>query len=179
MGDEFGKALSVLRDGKVIKTFRDLQQPGGVVADGNLVTVVDVHAFSVTTYDLSTLREIASKPAGQGPTHGMLVGAHRVVVTDTRGQQLLLYRDSPLRRIGHLALPGTPYGMAADPSTGTVWVTLTARNQVVGVNVRGSTLKVVARYDTVRQPDTVAVVPGGHTLFVTGTDAGVVQRIER
>ena len=132
VGDEFGKALSVIRDGKVIKTFHGLEQPGGVVADGNLVTVVDVHAFTVTTYDLATLRKIARLPAGKGPTHGMLVGGHRVVVADTRGQRLLVFGDDPLRRLGQLALPGTPYGMASDPSTDMVWVTLTARNQVVG-----------------------------------------------
>ena len=37
----------------------------------------------------------------------------------------------------------------------------------------------IARYDTVRQPNTVAVEPGGHTLWVTGTDDGTVERIAR
>lgn len=179
VGDEFGKALSVIRDGQVIKTFRDLQQPGGVIADANLVTVVDVHAFTVTTYDLTTLREIASLPAGEGPTHGVLVSRHRVVVADTRGSELLVFGDNPLRRLGRMSLPGTPYGMATDRSSGLVWVTLTALNEVVGVDVRTDTPKVIARYATVRQPDTVAVEPGSHTLWITGSDAGVVQRISR
>ena len=179
VGDEFGKALSVIRGGRVIKTFRDLEQPGGVVADGNLVTVVDVHGFTVTTYDLTSLREIARKPAGKGPTHGVLVSGHRVLVSDTRGNQLLVFGDDPLRRLGRMRLPGAPYGLASDASTGTVWVTLTSRNEVVGVDVRGNTPKVVARYATVRQPNTVAVAPGSHELWITGTDSGVVQRIAR
>ncbi|MBE7188350.1 YncE family protein [Jatrophihabitans endophyticus] len=179
VGDEFGRALSIIRDGKVIKTFRDLEQPGGVVADGSTVVVVDVRAFSVSTYDLTTMRRTAQLPAGAGPTHGVLVGHHRIAVADTRGNQVLIFDDAPLRRVGRLALPGTPYGMAVDPSTGLVWVTLTARNQLVGIRVGAGRPKIVARYDTVRQPDTVAVQPGSHTLFVTGTDSGVVERIER
>lgn len=179
VGDEFGPGLSVIRGGRVVKTFHDLEQPGGVVADGNLVTVVDVHAFSVTTYNLTILREVARKPAGEGPTHGVLVSGHRVVVTDTRGNRLLVFGDSPLRRLGALQLPGTPYGLTADESTDTVWVTLTSRNQVVGLDVHGNTPRVIARYPTVRQPNTVAVAPGSHELWITGTDAGVVQRISR
>ena len=92
---------------------------------------------------------------------------------------MLVFTLAPLKQVGRLALPGTPYGMAVDPSTGTVWVTLTARNQVVGLDVAGSTPRVIARYATVRQPNTVAVEPGGHRLWVTGTAAGVVELITR
>ena len=122
---------------------------------------------------------MARLPAGDGPTHGTLAAPDRVVVADTRGGRLLVYSVDPLRLVGDLALPGGPYGLAGDPSTGTVWVTLTGTNEVVGVDVSGPTPQVLARYPTVRQPDTVAVAPGSHTLWVTGTTDGVVQRITR
>jgi hypothetical protein len=66
-----------------------------------------------------------------------------------------------------------------DSSTDTVWVTLTALNEVVGLDLSTRTPRVIARLPTVQQPNTVAVAPGSHTLWITGTDAGVVERISR
>ncbi len=66
-----------------------------------------------------------------------------------------MFSADPLKRIGSLAVPGAPYGMAVDGDT--VWVTLTALNEVVGLDVSGNHAKVIARYPTVRQPNTVAV----------------------
>ena len=114
-------------------------------------------------------RRIARVAAGKGPTHGVPVGTGQILVADTRGQQLLLFGVTPLRQIGRLSLTGTPYGMAVDRETDTVWITLTARNEVVGVRVDGDRLRVIARYPTVRQPNTVAVSPGSRDLWITGT----------
>jgi hypothetical protein len=58
-------------------------------------------------------------------------------------------------------------------------VTLTSRNEVVGLDVAGATPRVIARYTTVQQPNTIAVEPGSHRLWVTGTKAGVVELITR
>ena len=163
----------------MIHTFSDLRQPGGVVADGSTAVAVDVGDYTVTTYDLDTMTRTARIAAGKGPTHGALVGGGRLLVTDTRGGQVLLDRLSPLAQIGALALPGSPYGIAGDPTTRTAWVTLTGTNQLVGLDVSGATPRVIATYPTVEQPDTVTVAPGARTLWVSGTEAGVVQRITR
>lgn len=177
VGNEFSGSMSVVRDGKVVKTFDDLQQPGGVVSTGDLAAVVDVGDFSVTTYDLAAMRRVARVPAGEGPTHGVLIGDDRLAVTDTRGNQVLVYSLDPLKQVGRLELPGSPYGITSEGVS--VWVTLTGRNELVGLDVSGPTPREIARYPTVRQPDTVAVSPGSRTLWVTGTADGVVQRIER
>jgi DNA-binding beta-propeller fold protein YncE len=179
VGNEFSGSVSVLRRGRVIHTFADLRQPGGVLADGHLAVAVDVGDYTVTTYDLDTDKRVARLPAGKGPTHGALVGDGRIAVTDTRGDQALLYSLDPLRQIGSISLPGSPYGIAGDPTTKTVWITLTGKNRLVGLDVRGTRPRVVASYPTVQQPDTVAVAPGARTLWVTGTKDGVVQRITR
>ncbi|HEV7205920.1 MAG TPA: hypothetical protein VGN18_15025 [Jatrophihabitans sp.] len=179
VGNEFGKSISVVRDGIVRATVRDLKQPGGVIGYGHDVAVVDVGAFTLSTYDLPTARRTAIVPAGKGPTHGELLSGDRVAVSDTRGDAILVYRLAPLTPIGRLALPGTPYGLAVDATTDTLWVTLTARNQVVGLDLSGPTPQIIARYATVRQPNTVAVAPGSHRLWITGTDDGVVQLIRR
>ena len=178
VGNEFGHSLSIISAGKVIKTIAGVGQPGGVVGSGTTALVVDVHAYTLSSYDLTTFQRTGRVNAGKGPTHDALLTGNRVLVVDTRGNAVLTY-DTKLRRLGRLALPGTPYGVATDPTTNTVWVTLTARNEVVGLDVTSSTPRVIARYPTVRQPNTVAVAPGAHTLWVTGADSGVVQRITR
>jgi DNA-binding beta-propeller fold protein YncE len=179
VGNEFSGSVSVVRRGRVIHTFSDLRQPGGVLADGNLAVAVDVGDYTVTTYDLDTDKRVARIAAGEGPTHGALVGDGRIAVTDTRGDHVLLDTLDPLRQVGSISLAGSPYGIAGDPSTKIVWVTLTAKNKLVGLDVSGTRPRVIASYPTVRQPDTVAVAPGSRTLWVTGTKDGVVQRITR
>ncbi|MGI8434486.1 MAG: YncE family protein [Nocardioidaceae bacterium] len=179
VGNEFSGSITVVREGKVLRSFADLTQPGGVIADGTDVAVVDVGAFTLSTYDLTTMKRTGRIAAGEGPTHGTLTSGHRVVVSDTRGGQLLVDSMDPLKEVGRLALDGSPYGLASDSSTSTVWVTLTAKNELVGLDLSTDTPRVIATYPTVGQPDTVAVAPGSHTLWVTGTADGVVQRITR
>lgn len=179
VGNEFGKSISIVRAGRVLTTISGLTQPGGVIGTPVGVAVVDVGAFTVSTYDVATHRRIAGIPAGKGPTHGVLISGNRLVVTDTRGDALLVFGLDPLMRLSRLPLDGTPYGLAVDASTDTVWVTQTARNRVVGFDVRGARPRQIAAYPTVRQPNTVAVAPGSHTLWITGTADGVVQRISR
>ncbi len=141
VANEFSGSMSVLRHGDVVHTFSDLRQPGGVVVQGSTAAVVDVGAYTVSTYDLDTLRRVARVPAGAGPTHVALVGADRLAVTDTRGGRVLLYSLDPLRQVGSLRLGGSPYGLAGDPTTGTAWVTLTGRNELVGLRVVGDRLR--------------------------------------
>lgn len=180
VGNEFGGSISVVRGGRVVKTIADLKQPGGVVRTGGAtIGVVDVGDFTLSTYDLRTFKRTGRIAAGKGPTHGEPLTGNRVLVSDTRGDRILVFSLSPLKQIGSLALPGTPYGLAVDATTDTVWVTLTARNQVVGLDVSGDTPKVIARYPTVRQPNTVAVAPGSKRIWVTGTTGGVLQLITR
>ena len=179
VGDEFGGSMTVVRDGEVVHTFDDLDQPGGVVAVGDHAVVVDVADFSVTSYDLRSMERIGRAPAGDGPTHGTLAGPDRVAVADTRGGRLLLFSVDALEQVASLDLGASPYGLAGDPDGGLVWVTLTASNEVVGVDVAGDRLRVVERFPTVQQPNTVAVFPGSSAVFVASRTAGTVQRIAR
>ena len=179
VGNEFGQSLSVIANGAVQRTITGVVQPGGVVDAGSLEAIVDVHAYTVSTFDPVTGKRTAITKAGAGPTHAGLVAPNRLAVTDTRGNAVLTYSVSPLRRTGKLALAGSPYGIAVDVSTQTVWVTLTGRNEVVGLDVSAATPRVIARYPTVAQPDTVAVAPGSHTVWVVGSRNGQVERITR
>lgn len=179
VGDEFGASITIVRNGRVERTVKDLSQPGGVVGDGNIVGIVDVGAFTLSTYDPATGRRLGRVNAGQGPTHGIRVAPNTTVVSDTRGDALLTFSLSPLRQTASIPLTGAPYGLAFDPQRRWLWVTLTASNEVVAFDTSGRALTEVARYPTVQQPDTVAVAPGSGTVWVTGTRAGVIERITR
>ena len=75
----------------------------------------------------------------------------RVYVADTCGSALFTLATAPhLRVLSRLVLPGTPYGLASDPSRRRLWVTETATN-------------------------TVAVDTGSGRVFVAGASAGIVQ----
>ncbi len=179
IGDEFGRSITIARTGQPAQTVTGLMQPGGVIGFGDQVAVVDVGNFTVSTYRVADGTRIAQVSAGKGPTHGVRTKDGQLVVVDTRGNQLLRYTESKLKQTAAMSLPGTPYGLTADPSSDLIWVTLTGRNQLVGFNVTATSITEIARIDTVDQPDTIAVEPGSHTLFVTGTRTGVVQRLTR
>jgi len=59
VGNEFSGSLSVVRRGRVVHTFTDLRQPGGVLASGHRAVVVDVGDYTVTTFDLDTDKRVA------------------------------------------------------------------------------------------------------------------------
>ncbi len=179
VAEEFGGSASVLRDGEVVHRFDDLAQPGGVVVVGRVAVVIDVEEFTVSSYDLSVPTRVGRLDAGEGPTHVAVAGQNRVAVTDTRGDQLLLYSVEPLRLVSKFALEGRPYGITADPVSGTLWVTLTGRNEVVELSVVDDRPVEIERFPTVQQPNTVAVAPGATAVWVTGTENGEIQRIQR
>ena len=116
VGNEFDGSLSVVRDGEVVHTFDDLQQPGGAVADDRTMVVVDVGTFTVSSYDLDTLKRTARISGGAGPTHASLVGPGKLVVADTRSGAMLVFADDPLEQVGSLALGDGPYGADLRPA---------------------------------------------------------------
>ncbi len=177
VGNEFGKSISFVENGTVLQTVPGPQQPGGIVGAGNTVAVIDVGKFTLSTYDVTSRAQRAIVDAGTGPTHGVLLSRDRVAVVDTRGNALLVFSLNPLRQLGELDVPGTPYGVAVDGDV--VWLTLTSTNEVVGLDVSTSRPKLLARYPTVRQPNTIAVDAGSHHLWITGTAAGQLQTITR
>lgn len=177
--NELGGTIAVVRDGKVAHTFTGQTQPGGLAAVNNLIGVVDVRQNDVTVYDAEKLQRVARLTAGAGPTHVLADRRGRLVVADTRGDAIIVFGLSPqVVEVGRLVLPGTPYGITYDGVRDRMWVTLTARNEVVGLDLGRSPPAEVARFPTVRQPNTVAVDSVTGRLFVTGTVDGVLQLID-
>ena len=178
VADELGGTLSVVENGEVARTFDSQTQPGGISAVGPLAGVVDVADFTLTTYDVVAGDRLDVVDAGEGPTHLVTDVRGRFLVADTRGDAVLVFDSAPLRPAGTYRLPGTPYGVAHDDAAQVLWVTLTARNEVVGLSTAGERLTEVARFPTVRQPNTVAVDPDSGRVFVASRATGELQLID-
>jgi DNA-binding beta-propeller fold protein YncE len=178
VADEFGDSISVVQGDRVIATVDAPQQPGGIAAvAGRYVAVVGVRERVLEVYDAETLTPTGETDAGEGPTHAISLG-DSLLVADTEGNALLLYRLAPRPEpIARTPLTGVPYGLAFDPRRDLVWVTLTARNRVDVLRVRGDRLEPVAGYPTVRQPNSVAVDPRTGTGWIAGRSAGALERI--
>ena len=137
------------------------------LADGRLA-ILAPRARTLELVDARTRKRLARVPAGLGPTHVLAV-ADRLYVTDTQGGALLVFATRPkLVLTRRVFLPGAPYGIAADLVRHRLWVTITARNEVVSLPANGRPRPLV-RLPTIRQPNrvavdsatgTVAVVPG-------------------
>ncbi|MEV6851925.1 hypothetical protein [Actinoplanes sp. NPDC051411] len=179
VADELGGAFVLIRDGQVVHRFTDVTQPGGVAAVGDQVGVVDVKDRTLALYDTRVPKRISVVDAGDGPTHMVADRRGHLQVVDTRGNRLLTFEVVPrLREIGSVPLDGTPYGVAYDDVRDRLWVTLTARNQIVGLDLGGPKPVVVGTLPTVRQPNTVAVDSATGRIFVAGRTDGTVQLID-
>jgi DNA-binding beta-propeller fold protein YncE len=179
VSNELGHSVVVVRGDQIVHTFTDVTQPAGLAAVGDLVGLVDVRENTLTVYDARRLRRVAKLPAGAGPTHVVADKHGHLAVIDTRGGAVLLYELSPQpRQIGKVELPGTPYGVAYDPVHDRLWVTLTALNEVIGLNLGAGEPVLATPLPTVRQPNTVAVDNRTGRLFVTGTAEGVLEIID-
>ena len=177
--NEGGGTVVAIRDDRVVHTITDVTQPAGLAPVGDRVGLIDVRDNALTIDDTNTYAGILELPAGAGPTHLVADKHGRMIATDTRGGQILVYDPSGTpRQVGRLAMPGEPYGITYDPVRDRVWVTVTGANQLVGLDMTGPTPREIARIPTVRQANTVAVDPDTGRLFVTGTAEGVVQIID-
>jgi DNA-binding beta-propeller fold protein YncE len=178
VGDERGNTVTVVDGARRAATFRVATQPGGVAAadGGHALAVVSVRERVLELYDPQTLRRLARAPAGVGPTH-VVAEADRLYVADTQGGALLVFATHPkLELVRRVDLPGGPYGIAIDPVRHRLWVTLTARNELVSLPANGRP-RVILRLPTVRQPNSVAVDSAAGTVAVVGRAAGALELI--
>ena len=140
--------------------------------------MISVRAYTVELYDPRTLRGEGSQSVGLGPSHVVADAGGRLYITDTRGGALTVFATRPrLKWLARVALPGSPYGLAVDRRRNRVWVTLTARNQLVEI-AAGDRPRELGRRPTVRQANTLAVDPrSGRVLLASRTD-GTLELVD-
>jgi DNA-binding beta-propeller fold protein YncE len=154
-------------------------QPGGLAAAADRVAVADVRGNRLYIFDAVSQRSIAELPAGAGPTHVVQTGPTTIAVADTRGNAVLHYDLSGKpRMIDRVALPGGPYGLAADPSKGQLWVALSGPNLLVRFDVRAGRLdKTSISVRTVQQPNSVAISDSGTIAIAGAVRKGLLQLV--
>jgi DNA-binding beta-propeller fold protein YncE len=181
VGDELANTIHVINPDGNERVARAPLQPGGVAAlsDGSVAVVVGVRGRQLSAYrpDGSL---IGSANSGAGPTH-VVAGSDGIFwVADTNGGAVLGFRilSHGPRQVARIPVGQQPYGMAYDPDRKTLWVTLTATNQVVGLALSGTTVEKREIYPTVRQPNTVSVYDLTGEIVVTGsTSRGAIELI--
>lgn len=179
--DELGGTVSVVRGDRVVKVFTDAVQPAGLAPVGNLVGLIDVRKNTLTTYDVGTLRIVGESPAGRGPTHLVADRHGRMIATDTRGDQVLVFTPNPSgppTQVGSVPQPGGPYGITYDAVRDRLWVASSGTNQVIGYDMTDPQPREVERFPTVQNPYTLGVDPRTGRLFVAGVTGGVIQVIQ-
>jgi len=146
-----------------------------VAAQGNTIAVLDRGQTSVTTIGADG-RVGQSLRAGLGATTMVADPAGRLLVTDTRGGQLLAFGVDPLILRQAYPVAQSPYGVVG--SRGLAWVSQTSANMVIGYDLSTGIPLEKVRYPTVRQPNTLAFDDAAGTLYVVSGDGGGVQVIE-
>ncbi len=181
VANEFGNSFSLVRGDRVVRTVPAPLQPGGgaASADGTHAVGVGVRARRIREYEANG-DIVGTANAGAGPTHTATGNDDLFWVNDTSGGAILGFRLTAKGPEQVATIPtgagSRPYGDAYDMARHTLWVTLTGLDQVLGLTFSGT--KVVRRttYDTVRQPNTVAVYPKTGEIVVTGSEpAGQLQ----
>jgi DNA-binding beta-propeller fold protein YncE len=168
-----GDRLTVL-DGSSSRTIPGFVDATHLVPLGAKVGVVDRGRSAVSLVDISADDAGLALRAGNGAAAAVSDRFGRMLVTDVRDGELLVFAGDPLLLRQRFPLPGAPYGVAYDPRRDLAWVTLTARNEVVGLDVAGGEPVVVHRFPTVHQPDAVAVDPAsGRVVVVSASGAGL------
>jgi hypothetical protein len=169
-----GDRLTVLggnRPGRTIPGFVDAAR---LVPAGTKVGVLDRGRSAVSLVDVSSGETSPALRAGNGAAAVVADRFGRILVTDTRDGELLALAGDPLLLRQRFPLPGAPYGLAYDARRDLAWVTLTARNEVVGLDMAGGEPVVVHRFSTVHQPDAVAVDSvSGRVVIVSASGAGL------
>jgi DNA-binding beta-propeller fold protein YncE len=180
VGDELGDTIHIVRNGATAAVVPAPLQPGGLASspDGSVVVAVGVRGRRIRAYR-SDGSVLGTANCGAGPTHAVTGAGGLYWVVDTDGGAVLAFRVDGRgpRQVARIAVGSKPYGVAYDDRRATLWVTLTSSNQLVGLHLDGTSVRSRTTYDTVQQPNTVAVAPSGELVVTGSTTQGAIQLI--
>ncbi|RVW08838.1 hypothetical protein EGT67_15110 [Prescottella agglutinans] len=172
-----GKILVVGADGAVSETISGLASVDALALTKGDLSALDRRQTSLTQIDLDDSSLAMALRAGEGATQLITDEYGRILVTDTTGDELLVFTTDPLIMRQRYPIAGAPYGVAYDDRTDLVWVTATEKNTVIGYDISTGIPVETARYDTVRQPNSVTVDTAGGALLVGSATGDGLQRI--
>ncbi|WP_040792580.1 SMP-30/gluconolactonase/LRE family protein [Nocardia paucivorans] len=164
-------------DGRIRHTIRGLVSADGIAVTGDTLAVLDRHQSAVTEIDPTQQRPGLMLRADDGAAQILDDPFGRVVVTDPDGGQLLVFTTEPLVLRQRYPVGSSPYALAYDQRSDTVWVTCTQSNEVVGYDLSTGIPEQVGRFPTVGQPTSVTVDDTTGDLFVGSAAGDGLQRI--
>jgi DNA-binding beta-propeller fold protein YncE len=202
LGSADGAVYTLSSDAVVGASLKIFARVDALVAQGNTAVVLDRGQTSVTTMSASGDHADHALRAGEGATTMAADSAGRVLVADTRGDELLVFGTNPLILRQRYPVRDAPYGLASsspsrnggdmrpgsrnggdnsapsrnggDMRPGLAWVSQTATNTVVGYDLATGIPVEKVRYRTVQQPNSLAFDEASGTLYVvSGSGAGV------
>ncbi|WP_225732178.1 MULTISPECIES: hypothetical protein [unclassified Nocardia] len=177
VGTADGKVRTIDMDNKVRQTISGLASADALAAAGDKVAVLDRRQSSLTQVELGKGRLGLALRAGDGATNLIGDTQGRLIVTDTADGELLVYTPGPLVLRQRFPVRSSPYALAYDQRSDTVWVTCTQSNEVAGFDLSTGIPKEVGRYPTVRQPNSVTIDQRTGDLFVGSATGDGLQRI--
>ncbi|WP_349304746.1 YncE family protein [Nocardia cyriacigeorgica] len=177
IGTADGRVLWLDARGEVTDSVDGLISADALAVAGDRVAVLDRRQTSITEIDPAEDHLGLALRAGDGATNMIGDRFGRIVVTDTAGGELLVYTTAPLVLHQRFPVRSSPYALAYDPESDTVWVTCTQSNEVVGFDLSTGIPEEVGRYPTVGQPNSVTVDERSGDLFVGSATGDGLQRI--
>jgi DNA-binding beta-propeller fold protein YncE len=172
LGSADGAVYTLNSDSTVGASLKIFARVDALVTQGNSAVVLDRGQTSVTTLSASGNDADHALRAGEGATTMVADSAGRVLVADTRGDELLVFGTDPLILRQRYPVRDAPYGLAG--SSKLAWVSQTAVNAVVGYDLATGIPVEKVRYRTVQQPNSLAFDEASGTLYVvSGSGAGV------
>lgn len=172
LGSADGAVYTLSSDTAVGARLQIFARVDALVTQGDTAFVLDRGQTSVTTVDVSGTKAQHALRAGDGATTIAADSAGRVLVADTRGDELLVFGSDPLMLRQRYPVPGAPYGLTGSDQL--AWVSETATNSVVGYDLSTGIPVEKVRHRTVRQPNSLAFDDDTGTLYVvSGSGAGV------
>lgn len=172
--------------GQIMDSSRDAAEPlvaprrAALLRRGSLRVVLEPRARTLRLEDPIGGAKLDEVPVGVGPTQVDCAAGGPCFVTDTTGDAVLVVRVAAdgrsLRLVRRVYVAGAPYAIAVDRERQRMWVTLTARNEVVELGAHGRP-HILRRYPTVRQPDGVRVDERSGDVTIAGTAPPQLQRL--
>ncbi|WP_433612924.1 hypothetical protein [Prescottella agglutinans] len=172
-----GRIQIVDANGSVSETISGLASVDALALTKGDLSALDRRQTSLTDVELDDSSLGMALRAGEGATQLTTDEYGRILVADTTGDELLVFTTDPLMMRQRYPIADAPYGVAYDDRTDLVWVTVTGTNKVIGYDISTGIPVEKVRYDTVRQPNSVAVDTAGGALLVGSATGDGLQRI--
>ncbi|MFI5719210.1 YncE family protein [Nocardia sp. NPDC051750] len=176
-GTADGRVLVLGRDGVVQRTVTGLASADALALTGDTLAVLDRRQTLLTEIASGEESLGLALRAGTGAANLVEASFDRVVVTDPDSGQLLVYTTDPLVLRQRYPVGSSPYALAYDRRSDTVWVTCTQSNEIVGYDLSTGIPREVGRYPTVRQPNAVTVDADTGDLYIGSATEPGLQRI--